>query len=268
MLRVYAEIGIGNGSFFSTEFEEGSLEFRVPRFVLPEKVDGYYLRLWIARRVLVLSTNEGVKIKKKDRFRFKLLVGISGTALTFAGSYLALLRDADIFPNKTFSEVLPWKERKTVKVILRNDQGKIALVTNPIHKCHLLPGGGVDENEDISRAADRECREEAGYTIRDQKMLSFINEYRARDMVHSETICLSAIVDNAVLEDGRTVDEKENGLTVEWYTPREVATLFVEQEQRLRAGEIDFYNTGFNIVRDKMFFDRAVEEGHISLAVL
>ncbi len=267
MPRVYAEIGIGNGSFASTEFEEGSLEFRVPRFAFPEKVDGYYLRLWVARRVLVLSTNEGVKIKKKDRPHFKILIGISGTAPTFAGGYLALLRDADIFLNKTFPEVLPWKERKTVKVILRNEKGEIALVTNPIHNCHLLPGGGVDAGEGLVSASDRECREEVGHTIRDQNILGVINEYRARDMVHSETVCLSAIVGDAVSEDGRTEDEKKNGLVVEWYTPREVATLFATQEERLMAGEIDFYNTGFNIVRDKIFFDHALKEGYVALNV-
>lgn len=81
MKKVFAEIGIGNETFVSTEIEEGEIEYRVPRFRLPKKVLGFYLRVWIGRRVFVLATDEGFKIQKKDRNRFKLLFGISGEGL-------------------------------------------------------------------------------------------------------------------------------------------------------------------------------------------
>jgi hypothetical protein len=56
----------------------GVNEYRVPRFVWPEKTDGYYLRLWIGKTVFIASTNDGFKIKKKDISRLKILFGISG----------------------------------------------------------------------------------------------------------------------------------------------------------------------------------------------
>lgn len=37
-------------------------------------------------------------------------------------NYLATLRDKDVFPNKNFPEVVEWIERKTVKIILRNEK--------------------------------------------------------------------------------------------------------------------------------------------------
>ena len=39
--KVYAEIGIGNESFLSTEFEKGDKEHRVKRFIKPKKINEY-----------------------------------------------------------------------------------------------------------------------------------------------------------------------------------------------------------------------------------
>ncbi|MBI2409570.1 DUF3977 family protein [Candidatus Kaiserbacteria bacterium] len=78
MKKVFAEIGIGNDTFLSTEFEEGDHEYRIPKFVLPEKVKSLYFRLWLLKTVFILSTNHGFEIKKKDRNKIKIILGISG----------------------------------------------------------------------------------------------------------------------------------------------------------------------------------------------
>lgn len=78
MKKVFAEIGFGNESFFSTEIEEGDKEYRIPKFIKPQKINGYYLRFWLFKKVFIFSTDEGLKIKTKDRNRFKVLFGISG----------------------------------------------------------------------------------------------------------------------------------------------------------------------------------------------
>lgn len=78
MKKVFAEIGIGNKTFLSTEIEEGLGESRIPQFILPKKIEGYYLRFWVFRRVIIFSTNEGVKLQKKTGNHFKILFGISG----------------------------------------------------------------------------------------------------------------------------------------------------------------------------------------------
>jgi len=78
MKKVFAEMGVGNGSFFSTEIEEGANEYRVPKFIRPDKIDGYYLRFWIFKTVFVLSTNHGFEMKKKDKNKLKILLGVGG----------------------------------------------------------------------------------------------------------------------------------------------------------------------------------------------
>jgi len=78
MTKVFAEIGFGNDSFLSTEFEEGENEYRVPKFVKPSIIRGYYIRFWIGKQVIVLSTNDWFETRKKDRNKLKILFGISG----------------------------------------------------------------------------------------------------------------------------------------------------------------------------------------------
>lgn len=78
-MRIYAEAGLGNDHFLSTEFEDDTQEYRLPIFKRPKNVSGYYLRIWVLKTVLIVSTNEGFKISKKDRNRLKILFGISGT---------------------------------------------------------------------------------------------------------------------------------------------------------------------------------------------
>lgn len=80
MKKVFAEIGFGNDSFFSTEFEEGENEYRIPKFVIPQKIKGIYLRIWIFKTVYIFSTSNGFEITKKSKNKRKILFGVSGTS--------------------------------------------------------------------------------------------------------------------------------------------------------------------------------------------
>jgi hypothetical protein len=78
MKKVYAEVGFGNETFFSTEIEEGGREYRIPKFQKPGKIESLYIRLWIFKKVFILSTNHGFEVKSKDRNKLKILFGVSG----------------------------------------------------------------------------------------------------------------------------------------------------------------------------------------------
>ncbi len=72
-------MGVGNGTFFSTEIEEEGNEHRIPRFVCPDKINDFYFRFWIFKTTIVLSTKDGLKLEKKDTNKLKILFGIGGT---------------------------------------------------------------------------------------------------------------------------------------------------------------------------------------------
>ncbi len=78
MKKIYAEVGIGNKSFFSTEIEKENKEYRIKKFLIPNKLEEIYIRLWLFKLVLIISFFKGIKLKKKDQSKFKLVLGIGG----------------------------------------------------------------------------------------------------------------------------------------------------------------------------------------------
>jgi len=78
MKKIYAEIGIGNKSFLSTEIEEKNKEFRIRTFIFPEKLKEIYFRLWVFRFVIILSFFKGIFLRKKSKNNFKFLIGFGG----------------------------------------------------------------------------------------------------------------------------------------------------------------------------------------------
>lgn len=80
MKTIYAEIGFGNETFFSTEIEDGEKEYRIPKLVLPKKIKDLYLRFWIFKKVFIFSIKDGFVIMNKDKNKLKILFGIRGDA--------------------------------------------------------------------------------------------------------------------------------------------------------------------------------------------
>ena len=76
--RIFAEVGFGNESFFSTEIERGKKEYRIAKFIVPKKMCGVYLRIWIFKNIFILSSYDGFKFMKKPKIKFKFLFGIEG----------------------------------------------------------------------------------------------------------------------------------------------------------------------------------------------
>ncbi len=74
-MKIFNEIGIGNDNCCSAEieFENGS-EIRLP-FLIKIKISEFYIRIWILKKVLILSSKEGIKIKIKNTDRLKIIFG-------------------------------------------------------------------------------------------------------------------------------------------------------------------------------------------------
>ncbi|MDB5225356.1 MAG: hydrolase [Candidatus Adlerbacteria bacterium] len=169
---------------------------------------------------------------------------------------LLTLSDKDIFPNTPDTTGTDWKDRPTGKVVLFNDKNEIVLVSNKITNLFLLPGGGIEEGEDIVEGTKRECREETGHEIEIIHELGVTEDYRVRDSRHCISYCFAA----KALSQGPialTKDESDIGFFMQWFSLEDAAKLLASQEEKVRRGEVEFYNTCFNIVRDSFFIRRA-----------
>jgi len=76
--KVYTEIGIGNPTLINTEIEyPDGTEIRKPGFQKMKIIDLCF-RVWLDRKVYIISTKDGFKIQKNPRTDFKILIGIQG----------------------------------------------------------------------------------------------------------------------------------------------------------------------------------------------
>ena len=78
MAKIFTEMGYGNGTFFSTEIEEGDREYRIPKFVKPTEIEGFYFRFWFFKTVFAFSTERGFNVQKKTENKLKILFGVRG----------------------------------------------------------------------------------------------------------------------------------------------------------------------------------------------
>lgn len=166
------------------------------------------------------------------------------------------LRDKDIFPEVLSTPDPVWKDRITGKAVIFNDNNQIALIGNRIHSFFLLPGGGIENGENIIQGVKRECREETGLEVELTREIGVSEDFRIRDAKHCITIAYFA----TALSKGTpalTSNEKDIGVYLKWFPFSEALTLLEDQREKVKKGEVKFYNTCFNIWRDHFFLLRA-----------
>lgn len=117
--------------------------------------------------------------------------------------------------------------RRAARAVMTNEKNEVALMWVDKYQMYKLPGGGVDENEDIHEGLKRELLEETGChaTIGDQ--LGITIEFRDEWKMIQISYCYKAIM----LEDLGQVKldkyEEEEGFEVKW-VPAEKALKLME----------------------------------------
>ncbi len=148
--------------------------------------------------------------------------------------------------------------RRAARAIALNGDHILLLYTE-YYKDYSLPGGGVDEGEDILEGLRRELQEETGArNIQIGKAFGLYEEYRPwykpeHDIIHIESYCYVCEVDfelgNTSLEDY----EKSNGMAPVWIDIREA----LEHNQRLiDSGEAK----GMSIQRESFLMEQIIRE--------
>ncbi len=168
--------------------------------------------------------------------------------------YLKVIQSSDVFPKSEIKKPQKYTERQTVKAIVLNNMNEIALVTNSIHNLYSLPGGGAD-GDNLESEIIRECLEEINQEVKITGKVGVIKEFRDRDAKEYINTCFVALAVKKIDNDTRTEEEIKNGLRVEWVSKEKLKDIFNEQSKKVKDGQISFYNTAFNIVRDQEFLN-------------
>ncbi len=158
-----------------------------------------------------------------------------------------------INPEEVNEDNIPgWKYREAARAVVFDPENRVGLLHVTKDHYYKLPGGGVEEGEDIKIALDRECEEELGVQVEVLKEIGIIIEYRARFQLHQTSYCFLVKTSSAKSAPNFTDEENHRGFETVWVEPNEASRL-------LNLKETSDYEGRFIEARDFCFLNKALE---------
>ena len=139
-----------------------------------------------------------------------------------------------------------YKIRHAARAVVTDSDGGVALLHAKVRDYYKLPGGGVDDSEDIKTALARELREEIGSTANVIEELGKIVEWRDWNKLNQISYCFKTVLIGDKGTPAFTQEEIDEGFEVVW-------THSIDEALMLVASGIDSedIDVKFMTVRDK-----------------
>ena len=137
------------------------------------------------------------------------------------------LNDKIILGQDGLSNMAP---RITARAIVKNQDGLYAVMYADKFKLHSLPGGGVEDGEDVLTALRREVYEETGCVCDEIQELGIVAENRASLDYTQINYYFVVTTTHTPGENHLTEAEQDSRTVVEWHTFDEMVRLINEQE--------------------------------------
>lgn len=149
-------------------------------------------------------------------------------------------------------EVARFRVREAVRAVVYDQDGNVAVLNVSQQNYHKLPGGGVEQGEDISSALKRECQEELGCDIEIVGEVGQIVEYRKMFQLKQISSCYLAKVVGVKGNPSFTPEEIGDGFQIKWL-PLEKAVMLLDSDQPLNdEGRL------YIVPRDRAFLETAM----------
>jgi len=140
------------------------------------------------------------------------------------------IRHSEIVPDTNDKSHADFRKRQAARAIVSDNDGRVVLLHVGKYNYHKLPGGGVEEGEDIEQALERELLEEVGCRVEITGELGEIAEYRDEwDMKQTSYCYLAKQIGEASLPDF-TEKELSEGFAVVWAKNIADAISLLEQD--------------------------------------
>lgn len=126
------------------------------------------------------------------------------------------VKEQDINPKSPVLENTGFYHRRAARAVVVNEQGEIALLKVRRYDYHKLPGGGVEEDEDIKTALARELLEEIGCEANIVAEIGEVTEYRDEWQLKQTSYCYFALQEGGQQKPMFTDEEVEEGFEIVW----------------------------------------------------
>lgn len=137
---------------------------------------------------------------------------------------LKTLTDANVLGRVVHSDAPP-RRRRAARAILRNAQGQYALMYLKKANFYSLPGGGIEENEDILTALRREILEETGCACDEITELGYTYEDRGHCNYIQRSYYYAVITHHPPAAPHFTPHEQAAKTQLQWHSLEEVMDL-------------------------------------------
>lgn len=146
--------------------------------------------------------------------------------------------------NISDEEAAKYTIREAARAVVIASDSNIALLHVTKNNHYKIPGGGVEDGEDLLGALKRECLEEAGCEITDIEELGMIVEYRPKEKLKQISYGYITHVGGKKGQPDFTDDEKADGFVLVWVPFTQALELFTKatpatDEGRLYMGPRD-----------------------------
>lgn len=163
------------------------------------------------------------------------------------------IQEQDISPEAPTVDNSNFRKREAARAVVSDSDGRVALLRVGLHGYHKLPGGGVDEGEDVPTALERELLEEIGCKAEITGEVGEIIEYRDQFEMVQTSYCFTA---NQVGEKGKpdfTEKELKEQFSIVWANDIDEAITILENDEPTN------YEGKFIKVRDLALLQAAKE---------
>src|SRR3989338_9132893 len=152
--------------------------------------------------------------------------------------------------NVSEAEAATYAVRAAARAVVLDGERNIALLHVSKKNYYKLPGGGVEEGEDIPTALDRGSQEEIGCKISVHGELGSIIEYRKQFKLVQTSSCYLAQVEGEKGAPDLTEEELNDGFEIVWLAP-------AEAERTLAGSRPTDYEGSYIVERDATFLRAA-----------
>lgn len=141
------------------------------------------------------------------------------------------IHEQDIVSDAPIADTANFRTREASRAVVSDSAGKVALLRVGLYDYHKLPGGGIDEGEDIPTALERELLEEIGCKAEVTGEVGEIVEYRDQFELVQTSYCFTATQVGEKGDPDFTDKELREQFSIVWADNIDSAITLLEQDE-------------------------------------